>query len=187
MKYLVLGLILIASVAGHAPAETPAPMRASASVQFAVSSADIETRVGVDIHEASGAARLGLSIHRNRRSCAGAVCQTVPLISGFAYQDARPIDTYFDRYHNHASVHATFLVHDDVSNADLPVRVDVVWTATGLPRCDDLRDEVWCFRDVSAVGEVAAGPLRLIPAQTVLDGRFAWYQWSLPTYNSFGP
>src|SRR5690349_2491368 len=109
MKYLVLGLILIANVAGHAPAETPAPMHATASAQFVAFSAGVETSVGVDIHEASGAARLGLSIHRNRRSCAGSACQVVPLIAGVAYQDARPIDADFDQYHSYASVHVTIL------------------------------------------------------------------------------
>ncbi len=187
MKYLIFGLILLVGLAGHPPAKSPDSLRASASARFLVSAAGVETKVSVFVNEASSSSRVGLSIHQTTQSCIGGVCQEVPVISGYSYQDVLPIDALFDRFLGHASVHTTVTFHDDVANTDVPIRVDVVWTASGPPICDSLYAEDGCQRVAIVIGEVAIGPLRLVPGQTVPDGRIAWRLWHLPTSSSYWP
>jgi hypothetical protein len=173
IKYLVVGLLLIAGLAGHAPAMSPASSLGAASAQFERTSAGITTRVDIQIQRWSTIARVGLTLRQDRDLCVAAVCREAPLISGSSWQEVRPADVVIHRSLASAAAHVVIPLHDDVSGADLSVRVDVVWTATAPARCDTVRDAVECARPASATGEMTIGASRLIPGQKNLDGWIA--------------
>lgn len=170
IKHLIVGLILIAGLVDHAPTTSPESTFHTASAQFETSSPGVVTRVGIRIQRKSGTARIGLSVHQDKESCARTVCQEVAMISGYTWQEVPRTDALIDRFLASASVHVVVLIHDHVANTDLPVRVDAIWTATGPELCGALLDTRGCLRSAAVTGSVAIGPRRLIPGQTVQDG-----------------
>lgn len=180
-KYLLVGLILLAGLASHPSAAPPAPVLATAWVQFETSSANLVTRINVRVQRLPGASRIGLGVLQRRESCAATVCEGIPLISGAVWQEVRATDALVDRSLAAASAHLVLSLHDDVSGADLPVRLDVAWIATGPARCGFDHDTLACLEPTVATVDMAIGPRGLALNQTVPDGWIRWSEWSLPT------
>lgn len=177
MKYLFVGLMLIAGALGHVPATPPTPRQTFASAQFQVSAAGVETVADIYVSASRGPARIGLSIERKRVECGDDGCQAA--ISGYTYQNASPGDALVDPVLDHASVHATILFHDRVTNTNIPVRVDAVWAATGPAQCSDRNDETGCDRAAAVTGEVTIGATPFIAGQNVPGGLL---QWRVPAW-----
>lgn len=176
MKYLLVGLILIASALGRGGDAAIAPRKTFASAQFRTFAAGIETVVEIYLSTTPAPVRIGLSIQRTRRVCDGGDCQDVPILYGYTYQNAAPGDALVDRALANASVHAVIEFQDVVTRTTVPVRVDAVWTATGPAHCNDQYDANGCDRtaSVTAAVEVTRSPLPLIAGQMAPDGVLQW-------------
>lgn len=174
MKYLLVGLMLIAGTLGHAVATQPAPRKAFASAQFQTTAAGIETVVEIDVSTTPAPVRIGLSIQRTRRVCDGGDCQDVPILYGYTYQNAAPGDALVDHALDNGSVHAVIEFQDVVTRTTVPVRVDAVWTATGPAHCNDQYDENGCDRAASVTAEVMSTSFSLVADQTTPDGLLQW-------------
>lgn len=184
MKYLMVGLLLIAGLAGRPAPLDPEPLHTYASATFAATSpAGEATTVDLFINLDAPISRLGLRIDQTRRVCDAGACRETPTVAGFALQEIEPAQAFIDPRRNGAWLHATVLFPDDVSRTTIAVQVDVLWTATGAERCDTLVLSGYgsqdCTRLASALGTVRAGSLVLIPAQTVPDANV---RTSLPAY-----
>jgi hypothetical protein len=186
IKYLVVGLFIIAGLAGGPLQRSPAPALRTATVQFETSGDGVETTVEVEIQRWIDAPRIGLTISQTSRSCAGTLCQDIPAISVTTWQTLHSGDGMIDPILAYAAVHATLPVHDNVTNADVIVRIDVEWSGTGATFCGVLRDAVGCLRSAAVTGEVAIGSRRMIPGLTAPDGWIKQRWWNLPP-TSFVP
>lgn len=172
MKYLLVILLPIVSLPGHTALPPPPTWSVSASATFgAADPPGIATEVAVSVNETPSGDQVELTIRRTRRSCAAGVCRERDLLSGAASQTVGPGDAILDPRIRQGALHSTILVHDDVSNTELPVRVDVVWISSGPETCDRLYDALGCFRAATALGAVECGALMPSLRQTDTDGR----------------
>lgn len=179
-KYVVLGLVLIVVSLGEAPAAAPQRLPASAWAVFGVSSAGVRTSVKLGVNGTASGVLISLFIFQNMRRCGpDGDCREQPLISGFTLQQATPTDAAADRILGRAYVHATVRFHDDISQTDLPVRVDVIWSRARPQVCEPgmvigLGTTLECARTARVLADVAIGRTSLIRNQTVPDGELRW-------------
>lgn len=180
MKYLLVGLMLIAGALGHGRAGSVTPVHAFASAQFQTSGDGVATLVELDLNTAPGPGRIGLSIERTRQVCDDGSCRRERIISGYTYQNAQPGDALVASSLAGASVHATILFHDRVTNATFPVRVDAVWAATAIPaRCATQYDQTGCDRAAVVTGAVTIGAMPVVAGQ---DAPAGLLQWRVPAW-----
>lgn len=181
-KYLLAGLLLIAGLAGLFPTQTQTAPLGNASIQFSTDTAGVVTSVDVEIQRWSGSAWVRLGVRRIRTSCKGpdADCLQIPVLAGETWQRVRPSDAVLDPALGRAAVHVTIPFHDDVSNTDLPARLDVVWAGAGPKLCRVLTESTGCVRGAFATGDVALGGQPLLSGQTLPDGWMKWLSWHMP-------
>lgn len=180
MKYVVLGLILIAASLDRAPATAPQVLPASASAMFGTASAGVTTKVPISVDVTPGAVQISLSVQQDARECdhAGG-CHDQPVISGFTIQDVGANNARIDRVLGRAFVHATIALPDGVSRAAIPVRIDAIWSNAGPQACNSqvvypYYDRLTCVRTATVIADVSVGPTLVIRNQTVPDG---WLNW----------
>lgn len=172
MKYLVVGLLLVVNLVGRPALVSPESWTVSASASFrSVDSSGVVTTVDVNVNETLTARQVGLSVERASRACTAGVCRERDLIAGSELQQVGLGDVVIDPYARYGALHAMIPIHDNVSNSELPVRVDVVWIATGPETCDNLYATLGCFRAATASGDMGSGALMLILGRTDPDGR----------------
>ena len=175
MKYLVVGLLLLASLIRPpaSPLLPPSPTYATASFDVA---APPGTETGVDLYVSLNAPTdwLALRVTQTRQTCEAGACQEVVKLYGFTREQIEPAVATIDPRLTRAWVHATVPVADDVSRTTIPIRVDVLWTATGTEQCDAVPLNGYgapdCVRTASALGAVWTATSVLIGRQTVPDG-----------------
>lgn len=170
MKYLLLVLALMAGFASHLSAHPAEQVRLFAATHFETTMAGVTTKVEIYVYERPAAHGIGLSIGQTRRSCVSGVCKDVPVISGYASKPAGNEEAMINSSLERAGVHATIMFHNDVTNTDMPIRVDAVWTGTGPTRCEDPLGATECDRFATVSIEVRSGPDYLSAGETGPDG-----------------
>lgn len=170
MKYLLLGLVLIAGLAGQQPAEPAPASRLYAFARYETTAAGVTTRIEIYVHQHPASSAVGLSIEQTGRTCAAGVCTEAPVISGYALQNIEQQDITIRAALDRADLHTVIVFHDDVTNADLPIQVDVIWTGTGLAHCDDALGVPECDRFATAVVELRRGTRYFVAGVTGPDG-----------------
>jgi len=175
MKYLLVGLILIAGGLGHAAGAPARPARTFAAAAFAATApSGIVTEVEIFLDTTRAFSQVGFSIHQRDPRCAEPPCPGRPLVAADTVQLVAPGVVVIDRRLRQAAVHGTLRVHDRVTNTERTVRIDAVWTGSGVPACDARYDQFGCDRAAAVTGDVTIGAIRLIARQTVPDGLLQW-------------
>lgn len=174
MKYLLVGLLLAASLARGPASLTPEQGSAYASASFDITTpAGTETTVDLYVSLDAPTSALALRIEQTRRTCDAGGCRETSSLSGFAREQIGPAQAFVSPHLDRAWVHATVPFPDDVSQSTLPLRVDVVWTATGGEQCDAApisgSGAPDCIRAASAIGDIWTATRNLMTGQTAPD------------------
>lgn len=170
MKYLLVGLVLIAGLAGQQPAEPAPASRLYAMAWYRATAAGLTTKVEVSVHVHPTTSGVGLSIEQTRRSCVAGVCTEAPVISGYTRQDVDRADMRIDPALDRAGLHLIVTFHNDVTDTDLPIRVDVAWSGAGPMRCDGPLGEPECDRFATATIVLRRDGQYLVAGVTGPDG-----------------
>lgn len=180
MKYLLAGLIFFATICPLGATEPISPLfPVSASASFAITDqGGTSTEVGLDVRDSSPFAQVSIFIRRERQVCAGGACQQAPVIDASTVQVVAPRDAFIDRQLSDGYLHGMFRLHDDVTNADLVVRVDAEWNASQPPICAALDVGGSCARAATVLADVSSGSDRFVADQSIPDGQIIW---QLPT------
>lgn len=133
MKYIVLGLLLVLTVAARPTGATADPMTYEGIASFDQYDADgVGTLVTIHLQARDETTVLAISISRSGQSCgASAACGPKPLFAGSATQRIADGDATVDRRLAWASLHTRLGVFDAISNASAEITLDIQWTANG--------------------------------------------------------
>lgn len=169
MKYLLLGLMLIAGLAGRQPA-TPAPAsRLYAMAWYETTDAGLTTKVDISVHLHPTTSTVGLSVEQTRRSCAAGGCKDVPVISGYTLQEVGRTDATIRPSLARAGLHTVIRFQDGITKTAIPIQVDVTWAGTGPTQCDDPLGGPVCTRFATAVFVLRRGGQYLVAGETGSD------------------
>lgn len=169
MKYLLLGLLVIAGLAGRQPATPATASRFYAMAWYETTDAGLTTKVEISVHLHPTTSTVGLSIEQNRRSCLAGGCKDVPVISGYTLQEVDRADATIKPSLARAGLHTVIRFQDGITKTEIPIQVDVAWTGTGPTQCDESLGGPVCIRFATAIVQLRRGGQRLVTGVTRSD------------------